>query len=74
VQELINLRVDCSGPWVIAGDFNLIYKASDKNNHNFSRAMMGRFRRLIDDLALKEVPLHVRRFTWSNQQVDPILV
>jgi endonuclease/exonuclease/phosphatase family metal-dependent hydrolase len=35
---------------------------------------MGRFRRLIDDLVLKEIPLHGRRFTWSNQQVDPTLV
>jgi hypothetical protein len=46
LQELRNVREGCNGPWVVAGDFNLIYKASDKNNNNFSRAMMGRFRRL----------------------------
>jgi hypothetical protein len=65
LQELRSVREVCIGPWVVAGDFNLIYKTSDKNN-NPNRAMMGRFRCFINDLALKEVPLHVRRFTWSN--------
>ena len=59
---------------MIAGDFNLIYKDEDKNNANFNKAMMGRFRRFINDLALKEIPLHGRKFTWSNQQVFPTLV
>lgn len=35
---------------------------------------MGRFRRLIDDLALKEVPLHGRKLLWSNRQDSPTLV
>ena len=59
---------------MIAGDFNLIYKDEDKNNANYNRAMMGRFRRFINDMALKEVPLHGRKYTWSNQQDSPILV
>lgn len=74
LQELRDIRGTCSGPWVIAGDFNLIYKDEDKNNSNYNRAMMGRFRRLINDLALKEIPLHGRKFTWSNHQDSPTLV
>jgi hypothetical protein len=35
---------------------------------------MGRFRRLIDNLALKEIPLRGRKFIWSNQQATPTLV
>ncbi|KAL5670088.1 hypothetical protein ACJX0J_022309, partial [Zea mays] len=35
------------------GDFNLIYKAEDKNNGNLNRAMMGRFRRAA--IAWKEI-------------------
>ena len=62
------------GLWVVAGDFNLIYKDEDKNNANYNRALMGRFRRFINDLALKEIPLHGRKFTWSNQQLSPTLV
>lgn len=59
---------------MIAGDFNLIYKDSDKNNANLNRVMMRRFRGLIEDLALKEIPLHGRKFTWSNHQETPVLV
>ena len=29
---------------------------------------------MINDLALKELPLHGRKFTWSNQQDSPTLV
>jgi hypothetical protein len=43
---------------MVAGDFNLIYKDEDKNNTNLDRAMMGRFRRWINDMAVTEVPLH----------------
>ncbi|XP_066342200.1 uncharacterized protein [Miscanthus floridulus] len=31
---------------------------------------MGRFRRLINDLGLKEIPLHGRKFTWTNNHVS----
>jgi exonuclease III len=74
LQELRNIRAACPGPWVIAGGFNLIYRVEDKNNNSFNRAMMGRFRSLIDDLALKEIQLLGRKFTWSNQQANPTLV
>jgi hypothetical protein len=74
LQELRDIRNACVGPWVLAGDFNLIYKSSDKNNTNINRATIGRFRRMINDLSLKEIPFHGRKFTWSNQQVDPVLV
>jgi endonuclease/exonuclease/phosphatase family metal-dependent hydrolase len=56
------------------GDFNLIYKDEDKSNSNYNRAMMGHFEKLIDDLWLKEVPLHAQKYTWSNQQEAEILV
>jgi hypothetical protein len=36
--------------------------------------MMGRFQRFINDIALKEILLHGRKFTWSNQHESPTLV
>lgn len=66
LQELRDLHVQCTGPWLVAGDFNLIYKNEDKNNTNLNRAMMGRFRRWINDMAITEIPLHGRKFTWSS--------
>jgi exonuclease III len=74
LQELRGIRAACAGPWLLAGDFNLIYKDEDKNNHNYNRATMGCFRKFIDDLALRELPLHGRKYTWSNQQETATLV
>jgi len=74
LQELRDVRALCSGPWLIAGDFNLIYQASDKNNTNLDRAMMGRFRRFLDDVEAKEIPLLGRKYTWSNERSSPTLV
>jgi hypothetical protein len=74
LQELRDIRVDCQGPWMLCGDFNLIYQAADKNNTNLDRRMMGIFRRLINDLLLKEIYLNGHRYTWSNEQSPPTLV
>ena len=70
LQEPKDIRQACLGPWTIAGDYNRIYREEDKSNDNFNRAMMGHFRRLINDLGLKEIPLHGRKFTWTNNQVS----
>jgi hypothetical protein len=48
--------VDCPGPWMIYGDFNLIYRDEEKKNDHLDRRMMGRFRRCINDLARWQVP------------------
>nr|ABA95403.1 retrotransposon protein, putative, unclassified [Oryza sativa Japonica Group] len=74
LDELRSLRSSRTGPWAIVGDFNLILEARDKNNLNLNRHMMGRFRRLIDELELQELPLHGRCFTWSNERESPTLV
>jgi hypothetical protein len=36
--------------------------------------MMGRFRRFLNDCELKEIYLHGRRYTWSNEQAILALV
>jgi hypothetical protein len=40
LQELHDIRAACPGPWMVAGDFSLIYKDEYKNNSNLNRAMM----------------------------------
>jgi endonuclease/exonuclease/phosphatase family metal-dependent hydrolase len=74
LEELREVRHLCSGPWMLAGDFNMIYSSEDKNNDNLNMAMMGRFRRFVNDLELKEIPLLGRRYTWSNERASPTLV
>jgi hypothetical protein len=72
--ELRQIRVECHGPWVVSGDFNLIYKEEDKNNANCNRAMMGSFKKFIDDTSLIDLPIIGRKYTWSDHQVSPTLV
>lgn len=52
----------------------MFYQASDKNNSNLDRAMVGRFRHFLDDVDLKKTPLVGRKFTWSNERRSPTLV
>jgi exonuclease III len=40
LEELTERRSLCPGPWVVAGDFNMILNASEKNNENLDRNMM----------------------------------
>jgi hypothetical protein len=74
LQEIRDVHADCAGPWMICGDFNLIYRDEDKNNGHVNRHMMGRFRQVLNDLVLKEVYLNGRRYTLSNKQSPPMLV
>ena len=60
LQELRDIRVDCPGPWMACGDFNLILRDEDKNTSHLNRRMMGHFWRILDDLALKEIYLNGR--------------
>jgi hypothetical protein len=59
--------------WLLLGDFNLITKASDKNNLNIDQRLIGKFRAARDFLLLKDMRMNGRRFTWSNAQQDPVL-
>jgi hypothetical protein len=68
LRELKEVRDLHLGPWVVAGDFNLIVDAADKNNANLNRHMMRRFRRLLAEVELKELYLNGRRYTWSNER------
>jgi hypothetical protein len=52
----------------------MIYRDENKNNGNLNRRMMGRFRRFLNDCELKEIYLHGRRYTWSNERQTPTLV
>jgi exonuclease III len=74
LEELCLVRQACTSPWIVGGNFNLIYQAADKNNSNLDREMMGRFCRFINDVELYEIPLLRGKFTWSNEREASILV
>jgi exonuclease III len=66
--------VGYTSPWALCGDFNMIYRDEDKNNGNLNCRMIGRFSRFLNDCELKEIYLHGRRYTWSNERDTSTLV
>jgi exonuclease III len=58
----------CLGPWMVAGDFNMILYASEKNNESLDRNMMARLQSFVQELELKDLYMHGRRFTRSNER------
>jgi hypothetical protein len=60
--------------WTVAGDFNLIVEAADKNRGVVNMRMMGLFRCFLNDVEWAEAQLTGRRFTWSNERSTPTMV
>ncbi|XP_066373173.1 uncharacterized protein [Miscanthus floridulus] len=65
LEELLHFRNSAAGPWMLCGDFNMIYRAEDKSNDRLDRRCMRRFRAFLDAAELEELHLIGRRFTWS---------
>lgn len=61
-------------PCILAGDFNLIAAAADKNNSRINRRCLTAFRGFINDLQLRDLYLQGRRYTWSNEQRQATMV
>jgi nitric oxide synthase oxygenase domain/subunit len=57
--------------WLVLSDFNLIYKASDKNNRRLNHCLMRQFWESLNECDLTEIHLQNRKFTWSNERHDP---
>lgn len=74
LEELEAIRDACAGPWVVAGDFNLILEETDKNNARINRRNMLGFRRVVDRLELRDIHLLGRLFTWNNECHNSTLV
>jgi hypothetical protein len=56
------------GAWMINMDFNLIYRAEDKNNTRLNRRLMGQFQQLLNEALLKECHLEGHLYTWSYER------
>lgn len=59
--------------WILAGDFNYIIYPSNRNDGQGDINHMMKFNDAISSLALVEIPLKGRKFTWSNMQHAPLL-
>lgn len=73
LNELVALRSSLQGPWLLSGDFNMIYRAADKSNDRLDRRCMRRLGCFLGSVAVEELHLNGRLFTWSNERLHPTL-
>lgn len=59
--------------WMIMGDFNYIRYPNNRSRSGGNFSDMMKFNDAINSLALVEIPLKGRSFTWSNMQHAPLL-
>lgn len=58
--------------WLVVGDFNLIRKLEDRNRPRGNIGEMLMFNNAISPLGVVEIPLHGRKYTWTNKQQPPL--
>ena len=73
MQEITGLKQLMLPAWLILGDFNLIYRAQDKNNGRLNLPMLNGFRSTIDNLLLAPIELQGKKYTWCNDQKTPTM-
>ncbi|WMV11477.1 hypothetical protein MTR67_004862 [Solanum verrucosum] len=64
--ELGAVRSLFSGPWVVAGDFNVVRYPSEKKNCKRLNKAMEDFSDFIEDMELQDLPLEGGSFTWRK--------
>lgn len=65
--EMRDLQPTLLPQWCILGDFNLNFWADQKSNSQINIRLMNSFKAALDDMELKEMKPHGRRFTWSSE-------
>lgn len=59
--------------WLVVGDFNLTKNPSDRNKLVRNATEMLGFNEAISSLGIVEIPLHGRKFTWTNKHLPPMV-
>ncbi len=72
-QELAGLKRDCSGLWVMCGDFNLTKNLQKRRGRSWSGRLMSLFSNLLNELEMLDLPISNQMFTSSNMQSNPTL-
>jgi hypothetical protein len=70
-EWLENIHMPDDIHWLVVGDFNLIRKSKDRNRPRGNTSEMLLFNNAISSLGLVDIPLHGRKFTWTNKQQPP---
>ncbi|XP_072150873.1 uncharacterized protein [Setaria viridis] len=74
LSDVEDIARSVTDPWILIGDFNMTCEPGDKNNDSFNIGEVQMFNDMINSLALIEIPLVDRAYTWSNKHDNPTLV
>lgn len=72
IAELHDTMDTLTYPVLVGGDFNLVRSADDKNNGIINNQFSYLFNDWINKWSLVEIKSDNRKFTWSNNQNNPI--
>lgn len=68
-----NIQMPDDIDWLVVGDFNLYRKPEDRNRPAGNVRDMLLFNNAISSLGVVEIPLHGRKYTWTNKQQPSLL-
>jgi exonuclease III len=71
-QELLQSKPTDTIPWLICGDFNQTLQSSDRSTMRLQQDES--FRQIIHALALTDVQMQGRNYTWTNGRTVPSFV
>lgn len=74
VDWIFHLDIPDGAHWLILGDFNFYHFAKNHNRDGANMNDIAIFNEIIGYLGLIELPIKGHAFTWSNMQLDPLLV
>jgi hypothetical protein len=63
LAELRMIRKYKPSPWLLSGNFNMIYIAKDKSNGRLDRRWMRQFHSFLNDVVLKEIHVNGKLYT-----------
>nr|CAD1817044.1 unnamed protein product [Ananas comosus var. bracteatus] len=72
-QELRSINVHSVGEWTVLGDFNVLLSANDKTGPTTSISDILKFREVVHELGLVDLPILNKSFTWTNGRCAPTL-
>ncbi|KAJ1264667.1 hypothetical protein BS78_08G017500 [Paspalum vaginatum] len=72
LEELDQIMGAWQGPILLGGDFNMVRNATEKSNGLVNHRWMDGFNAWVTKWGLIELNPFNRRFTWINNQADPV--
>lgn len=72
-NELLQIRIQWGGPWLIGGNFNVIRFIHEKSRPNVITRSMRDFNDMINQCDLRDSPLLRAKYTWTDGKEHPLL-